>query len=111
MLSLANFNEARARLEANYKGTAKAIPWANIVSLLMTFLTGCLAPTPTPATVKASAAKETEYLAYAVRSQLIQDFGLGAWRTHDGPGIVASVQATIASADDTFIQGCLNDAA
>ncbi len=114
MLSLATFNDARARLQANYKGKADAsvIPWANIISLLMSLLGGCFkpTPTPTPAGVRELLATNDTYLAYAVRTELRDSYGWGAWRTYDGPGVCEAVKLTVAGADDAFLQAAINEA-
>jgi hypothetical protein len=111
MLSLANFNTATGKLEANYKGPAKAIPWANIISLLMSLIAGCIPAPPTPPKLKQAVSTDNLYLEYAVRTELRASHGLGAWRTYDGPGVCEAIKKTIAESDDAFLQGCLDDAA
>jgi hypothetical protein len=113
VLSLGNFKAAVALLQKNYKGTAKAIPWANIIALVMSLITGCFpTPTPTPADVRGQLDTNPEYLPYAVRVGLRDDYGLGAWKLYDGPGVCAAIAATLKDPNnDNVIAACLADAA
>lgn len=110
MLSLALYGGCKDRLAKAYEadngaGSAKAIPWDVILDMLMKLLGGCFPVGPSAAQLKESAkdSKKQDYLAYAVRSGLRQEYGLLAWRRYNGAGVCKAIVAATADADDSFL--------
>ncbi len=109
MLSIALFNAVYAKLVSSYEsshgqGSSGALPWAQIIAFIMSLLGGVCPKPPTPAAARKQAADNPFYLDYATRTALIQEYGVGAWRKYDGPGMSAAVKGTIATGlDDAMI--------
>ncbi len=104
MLSTAQMTPLKATLDTAYVahgGTAGAIPWSQIIAIIMQIFGGCI-PTPTPAKLKEAVADDDQRDA-AVRVAMLETLGWGAWRRHNGPGVSLAFKDVVpTTADDTL---------
>ena len=109
MLSQAAFKKTKARLATTYEKLhgappASAIPWAIIIDVVLKLLGGCFPTPPSGKDVKARAtsnvADDKDYVEFGVRQALRSEYGFGAWRKYDGPGVAAAVLESAKASDE-----------
>lgn len=100
MLSQKAFKKASTTLATNYAKLhggppVAAIPWTIIIDVILKMLGGCFPTPPSGKDVKARAsagvADDRDYVEFGVRQALRSEYGFGAWRKYDGPGVAAAV--------------------
>ena len=103
MLSTAQMPTVKTALQAAYQthGGVSALPWAQIIAIITSLLSGCI-PSPTPAKVKEAVADDDSRDG-ATMVALRELYGWGAWRRHNGPAVSAALKEVVpATADDVL---------
>ncbi len=107
MLTSQQQTEASHGLQTAYTtaGGASAIPWDQLIPIVISLIQGCLQP---KSAAELKAAADNLQLQPAVRMACIELGGLGWYRRNNGPAIAAAIKNYLPTASDDLLVAVLD---